>query len=83
MMEALSALRPYDDLQGRKDMSEQYRETLADRPWERCDCGVCRSAGVEVILFRGNNRNRRRGFHNLWTVQQQLASMPSAFVRTA
>jgi hypothetical protein len=23
-------------------------------------------AGVEIIIFRGNNRNRRRGFHNTY-----------------
>jgi len=45
---------------------DRYRETLAARPWERCDCRSCREAGVEVVIFRGNNRNRRRGFHNLW-----------------
>jgi len=44
---------------------QDYRRTLKDRPWTRCDCGVCRGVGVEVVIFRGNNRNRRRGFHNV------------------
>ncbi len=39
--------------------------TLEDRPWKNCDCDICRTAGVEVIIFRGSNRNKRRGFHNL------------------
>lgn len=42
-----------------------YRETLSDRPWDSCGCAICRSAGVEVMLFRASNRNKRRGMHNL------------------
>lgn len=52
---------------------ELYRQTLRDKPWQRCPCTICRALGVEVILFRGNNRNRRRGFHNLWQVHRTLS----------
>lgn len=52
-----------------------YRRTLTDRPWENCPCDVCQSAKIEVVLFRGSNRNRRRGFHNLWATQKRLASL--------
>jgi hypothetical protein len=41
-----------------------YRELLGDRPWEDCSCDICEEYGIEVAIFRGNNRNRRRGFHN-------------------
>lgn len=41
------------------------KATLAASPWKNCDCSVCRTAGVEVIIFRSSNRNKRRGFHNL------------------
>jgi hypothetical protein len=71
---ALAALRAYDELQGRKDLTEHYRETLKARPWKRCRCGVCASAGIEVILFRGTERNKRRGFHNLFVFNQRLQS---------
>ncbi len=40
-------------------------KTLKDRPWQHCQCSVCREIGVEVIIFRSSNRNKRRGFHNL------------------
>jgi Queuine tRNA-ribosyltransferase len=40
-------------------------KTLKDRPWQHCQCSVCRDIGVEVIIFRSSNRNKRRGFHNL------------------
>jgi hypothetical protein len=46
-------------------LAERYRMTLAERPWDQCACKVCRDAGVEVIIFRGSNRNKRRGIHNL------------------
>lgn len=39
--------------------------TLQDRPWKECKCAICRTIGIEVIIFRGSNRNKRRGFHNL------------------
>ncbi len=42
-----------------------YTRTLGDRPWEDCQCRVCRETGVEVVLFRSANRNKRRGIHNL------------------
>ncbi|HEY3413895.1 MAG TPA: tRNA-guanine transglycosylase DpdA [Armatimonadota bacterium] len=51
---------------------DAYRHTLEDRPWEKCPCRVCSECGVEVIIFRGSNRNRRRGFHNLWEFHRQL-----------
>jgi tRNA-guanine family transglycosylase len=43
----------------------KYKKTLIDRPWENCNCEICREIGVEVIIFRGANRNKRRGFHNI------------------
>ncbi|NNU44766.1 tRNA-guanine transglycosylase DpdA [Ramlibacter montanisoli] len=46
-------------------MRERVQRTLEDRPWKSCSCAICRTAGVEVIIFRGSNRNKRRGFHNL------------------
>lgn len=46
------------------DLLEEYQETLRERPWERCDCPICTEHGIEVCIFRGNDRNRRRGFHN-------------------
>jgi hypothetical protein len=41
-----------------------YRELLAAEPWTKCSCPICTEHGIEVAIFRGNNRNRRRGFHN-------------------
>ena len=54
--------------QANKELENQSvgtARTLKDRPWEKCKCAICQKVGVEVVIFRGNNRNRRRGFHNL------------------
>jgi len=56
----------------RVNMADLYRRTLTERPWERCPCDICRRWGVEVIIFRGNNRNRRRGFHNTYVFYNLL-----------
>lgn len=48
------------------------RRTLESEPWKRCDCAVCRGIGVEVIIFRSSNRNKRRGFHNLGVYHRHL-----------
>ncbi|EXI65341.1 MAG: hypothetical protein AW08_03260 [Candidatus Accumulibacter adjunctus] len=59
-------------------LRKQYRQTLEARPWERCRCSICTNCGVEVIVYRGSNRNKRRGIHNLGVfrdhLRQQLAS---------
>lgn len=41
-----------------------YESLLRETPWRRCSCAICANLGIEVAIFRGNNRNRRRGFHN-------------------
>ena len=46
-------------------LRERYERTLGDRPWRQCSCAICRQMGIEVIIFRASNRNKRRGMHNL------------------
>lgn len=52
--------------------TENYRNVLETRPWQDCDCKICKEIGVEVIIFRGNDRNRRRGFHNTYIFYQRF-----------
>ena len=54
---------------------ERYKTTLEDKPWKLCKCDICRDVGIEVIIFRGSNRNKRRGFHNLYTYNKYLKSV--------
>jgi hypothetical protein len=49
-----------------------YEEVLHDRPWRKCGCEICRSLGINVVLFRGAERNRRRGFHNVFVFSKRL-----------
>lgn len=71
--ETLDVVLNYDRLFGKdRDHERWYRRVLEDRPWQRCDCPVCKEVGIEVIIFRGNNRNRRRGFHNARIFYQQF-----------
>ena len=49
-----------------------YARTLGDRPWEACTCRTCQEVGVEALLFRSSNRNKRRGIHNLKVFHDHL-----------
>jgi len=53
-----------------KNARERICRTLEDRPWEKCPCDICKRWGIEIVIFRGNNRNRRRGFHNTYVFYQ-------------
>ena len=52
--------------------SGDYREVLQDRPWEHCPCPLCRDLGIQIMVFRGTDRNKRRGFHNLGVFRARL-----------
>lgn len=73
-----AAVHEYAELTGKftDRIKDDYTRTLVDRPWTHCQCAICKEWKVEVIIFRGNNRNRRRGFHNTWQLYQQLHSIP-------
>jgi len=76
----LSAVEAYGGEFSEHPPMAAYREVLEDRPWSSCPCKVCRDVGIEVILFRGSNRNRRRGFHNLWAFHRKLQGVRMATV---
>lgn len=64
--DVLPSLSEYGHLYGAKgNLIPSYKETLESRPWKECPCQVCRELGIQVVIFRGAERNRRRGFHNL------------------
>ncbi len=72
--EALDILEEYDRLitPDRPPTRDLLKETLEARPWKSCPCDICRRDGIQVIIFRGNNRNRRRGFHNTYVFYRLL-----------
>jgi hypothetical protein len=55
----------------------RYRATLADKPWRLCGCPICRDVGIEVMIFRASNRNKRRGIHNLAAFKTLVDALPS------
>ena len=78
MDDVLDIILKYDELLLRdtndgKNLKEKYRRTLLDRPWKSCNCNACKQIGIHVVIFRGCNRNKRRGFHNTW-VFREIAS---------
>ena len=73
----VDALATYEQLwDGKVDRSDVYRETLEAAPWKSCPCGICEQAGIHVAVFRGAERNKRRGFHNVFvfnTISAEIA----------
>ena len=64
---------PYKDNSAKlENLHEDYKKLLEDKPWEKCDCQVCKKSGIQMAIFRGSNRNKRRGMHNLHVFNNQL-----------
>ena len=70
---AVNSLHDYENyvFSGR-DNQIAYARTLKNRPWENCDCQVCKEIGINALIFRGINRNKRRGYHNLHVFYKKL-----------
>jgi hypothetical protein len=71
----LTTLLEIDKVEGDTQHEQAYRRTLSDQPWKRCPCAVCRDLGIEVLVFRGNDRNRRRGFHNVYVFNRRFQKL--------
>lgn len=73
MGNVLDALTEYQKVfEGRRDYSAAYREILQEAPWRKCGCGICATAGIDVAIFRGSERNKRRGFHNIYAFRKRM-----------
>jgi hypothetical protein len=73
--DALSAVCEYSQLvDPNVDRRADYRRTLGDRPWRECGCTLCRNEGIDIAIFRGTERNKRRGFHNLHVFANRLSA---------
>lgn len=55
-----------------RSCEDRLRHTLKDMPWKKCSCDICSKVGIEVAIFRASNRNKRRGFHNLFTYYEHV-----------
>jgi hypothetical protein len=65
-------LQRYNEITGLTGYEESCNEILTDAPWKSCPCSICTKAGINVVLFRGSERNKRRGFHNLYVFRRRL-----------
>ena len=55
-----------------QNLFDDYKVLLQKSPWKKCNCQVCKQCGIEMAIFRGSNRNKRRGMHNLYVFNNQL-----------
>jgi hypothetical protein len=66
----------HDNTAGRDKLAKKleplYRNTLEAKQWKDCKCPICQQIGIEVMIFRGSNRNRRRGMHNLFVYHNRI-----------
>ncbi|BEU01899.1 hypothetical protein OAG1_06990 [Agarivorans sp. OAG1] len=56
----------------RETSYSEYKRTLKEKPWRLCRCAICQTLGIEVMIYRGAERNKRRGFHNLYDFYNNL-----------
>ena len=79
--DALEAVLDYDAHLTRRcetrSMRDRYRRTLQKRPWLECSCNFCRDLGIHMLIFRGANRNRRRGAHNTLMLYKNIQNISS------
>ena len=83
LSKVVEVLKEYTARTGDTEYLPYYVATLRDSPWRECACPICRSLGVDVLIFRGNDRNRRRGFHNVYVFSTLLRSWRLSDVRFA
>lgn len=79
VQEVMDALRSYQALLGddkKLKKVEDYKKTLVDRPWRDCSCKLCTKHKIEMIIFRGSERNKRRGFHNMTVLEAKMRKLP-------
>lgn len=72
----LRALGSYELIcQVKKSYLPEYERTLTAAPWFECPCTMCRTLGIEIAIFRGTERNKRRGFHNLSVLSNKMKNL--------
>lgn len=77
--EVMDALRAYQALLGddkKMKRVDGYEKTLVDRPWRHCSCKLCAKHKIEMVIFRGSERNKRRGFHNMTVLEAKMRKLP-------
>jgi hypothetical protein len=74
----LDVLAEYEHItKSKKTYLDAYQRTLEATPWKGCDCRLCGRHGIEIAIFRGTERNKRRGFHNLSVLAKKMSRLPT------
>jgi hypothetical protein len=77
LQSVLDILKDYETvIKSKKSYLDAYERTLAAQPWKSCPCTLCRELGIEIVIFRGTERNKRRGFHNLSVLAEKMHKLP-------
>jgi hypothetical protein len=80
----LDALGEYETIcRAKKSYLEGYERTLRAVPWRSCRCALCRRHGIEIAIFRGTERNKRRGFHNVSVLAEKMARLQTTAERSS
>jgi Queuine tRNA-ribosyltransferase len=74
-------VNPADKARRLVQHTQMYQKLLEEKPWQNCDCPICKQIGVEVVIFRGNDRNRRRGFHNTYVFFKRFQEFTSEKIK--
>lgn len=73
----LNSIIAYEELYSgkipNKKIINKYIEVLSDKPWKDCNCDICKSLSIDVIIIRGSEWNKRRGFHNLHVIYKMFS----------
>lgn len=74
--DVLGVLGEYEVItKSKKSYLAAYERTLEATPWKTCDCRLCERHGIEIAIFRGTERNKRRGFHNLSVMAKKMSRL--------
>jgi hypothetical protein len=74
----LEVLEEYETItKSKKSYLGAYERILEATPWKTCDCRLCERHGIEIAIFRGTERNKRRGFHNLSVLAKKMSRLPT------
>ncbi|MGG6380639.1 tRNA-guanine transglycosylase DpdA [Paenarthrobacter sp. NEAU-H11] len=75
---AIAELDAYETIcQVNRSHQAEYERTLTAAPWNACECSLCKTLGIEIAIFRGTERNKRRGFHNMSVLANKMKKLKS------
>lgn len=76
--DVLDVLGEYETItKSKKSYLAAYQRTLEATPWKNCHCRLCEKHGIEIVIFRGTERNKRRGFHNMSVLAKKMSRLPA------